>query len=77
MNGFENLSIGGGVAGPTLLMLGLASTPASSASLLLNLEGLATMVIAWTVFRENVDRRILIGALSILAIAWLGRRTAW
>jgi drug/metabolite transporter (DMT)-like permease len=57
-------------------MLGLASTPASSASLLLNLEGLATMVIAWTVFRENVDWRIFIGALSILAgavvLSWQG-----
>src|SRR5437016_3407986 len=30
----------GGVAGPVLLMLGLASTPASSAALLLNLEAL-------------------------------------
>src|SRR5690349_5036396 len=30
----------GGVAGPLLLMLGLATTPASSAALLLNLEGL-------------------------------------
>ncbi len=59
--------LSGGVVGPVLLMLGLASTPASSASLLLNLEGLATMVIAWTVFRENVDRRILIGASAILA----------
>jgi drug/metabolite transporter (DMT)-like permease len=68
--------LSGGVAGPVLLMLGLASTPASSASLLLNLEGLATMVIAWTVFGENVDRRILIGALSILAgavvLSWQG-----
>jgi drug/metabolite transporter (DMT)-like permease len=68
--------LSGGVAGPVLLMLGLASTPASSASLLLNLEGLATMVIAWTVFRENVDWRIFIGALSILAgavvLSWQG-----
>lgn len=68
--------LSGGVAGPVLLMLGLASTTASSASLLLNLESLATMVIAWTVFRENVDWRILIGALSILAgavvLPWQG-----
>jgi drug/metabolite transporter (DMT)-like permease len=32
----------GGVAGPALLMIGLVSTSASSGSLLLNLEGLAT-----------------------------------
>ena len=66
---------GGGV-GPVLLMLGLAQTPASSAALLLNLEGLATMAIAWVVFRENVDRRLLLGAFAILAgamlLAWNG-----
>jgi drug/metabolite transporter (DMT)-like permease len=52
-------------------MLGLATTSASSASLLLNLEGLATMAIAWVVFRENVDRRLLLGAAAILAAAVL------
>lgn len=57
----------GGVAGPLLLMLGLARTDAASASLLLNLESLATMAIAWVVFRENVDRRLLLGAAAILA----------
>lgn len=57
----------GGIAGPAMLMLGLASTPASTASLLLNLEGLATMAIAWLVFRENVDHRLLLGAGAILA----------
>ena len=68
--------LAGGVAGPLLLMLGLTTTPASSAALLLNLEGLATMGIAWAVFRENVDRRLLLGALAILAgaalLAWQG-----
>ena len=61
----------GGIAGPLLLMLGLATTPASSAALLLNLEGLATMAIAWLAFRENVDRRLLLGAAVILAGAVL------
>jgi len=66
----------GGVAGPVLLMIGLASTPAASAALLLNLEGLATMAIAWLVLRENVDRRLLLGAFAILAgavlLSWQG-----
>ncbi|WP_292923389.1 DMT family transporter [Novosphingobium sp. SCN 63-17] len=66
----------GGVAGPLLLMLGLARTSAASGSLLLNLEGLATMAIAWVVFRENVDRRLMLGAFAILAgaaiLAWNG-----
>jgi drug/metabolite transporter (DMT)-like permease len=35
--------------------------------LLLNLEGLATMAIAWFVFKECVDRRLLLGAFAILA----------
>ncbi|MBI1182317.1 MAG: EamA family transporter [Alphaproteobacteria bacterium] len=67
----------GGLLGPLLLMLGLARTTASGASLLLNLEGLATMGIAWIVFRENVDRRLLLGAFSILAgallLSWEGQ----
>lgn len=66
----------GGVVGPLLLMLGLSRTPASSAALLLNVEGLATMAIAWIVFKENVDRRLLLGALAILAgavlLSWQG-----
>jgi drug/metabolite transporter (DMT)-like permease len=43
---------------------------------LLNVEGLATMAIAWIVFRENIDRRLLIGAFAILAgavvLSWRG-----
>lgn len=66
----------GGVIGPGLLMAGLATSSASSASLLLNLEGLATMAIAWVVFRENVDRRLLLGAAAILVgavlLSWRG-----
>jgi drug/metabolite transporter (DMT)-like permease len=69
--------LSGGVLGPLLLMLGLVRTEASAASLLLNLEGLATMGIAWVVFRENVDRRLLLGAFAILAgaalLSWQGR----
>ena len=61
----------GGCVGPVLLMFGLSLTTASSGSLLLNLEGLATMGIAWLVFRENVDRRLLVGAFAILAGAVL------
>ena len=56
----------GGAIGPALLMLGLARIPAASASLLLNAEGIATMVIAWVIFHENADRRILLGAGAIV-----------
>ena len=67
----------GGVAAPVLLMLGLSRTTASSAALLLNMEGLATMAIAWVVFRENVDRRLMLGAFAILVgaalLSWNGQ----
>src|SRR5947199_234245 len=46
--------LSGGMLGPILLMLGLTLTAASTAALLLNLEGLATMLIAWLLFWENV-----------------------
>jgi len=66
----------GGIAGPLLLMFGLSATSGATAALLLNLEGLATMGIAWVVFRENVDRRLLLGAAAILAgavlLSWQG-----
>lgn len=57
----------GGVAGPVLLLVGLLHTPASSASLLLNMEGVLTALLAWFVFRENFDRRIFLGMLFIVA----------
>ena len=67
----------GGVLGPVLLMLGLNLTDASTGSLLLNLEFLATMGIAWIVFRENVDARLIIGAFAILlgalVLSWEGQ----
>jgi drug/metabolite transporter (DMT)-like permease len=56
----------GGVAGPALLMLGLSTTPAATSSLLLNLEGVFTAVIAWVVFRENVDLQIFLGMVAIV-----------
>ncbi len=66
----------GGVIGPLLLMVGLSHTQASTAALLLNVESLATMGIAWVVFKESVDRRLLLGALAILAgaviLSWQG-----
>jgi drug/metabolite transporter (DMT)-like permease len=70
----------GGVLGPLLLMYGLVRTPASSASLLLNLEGVFTSLLAWLVFREHVPLRIVIGMLAIVAggavLSWEGH-LAW
>jgi drug/metabolite transporter (DMT)-like permease len=67
----------GGVVAPILLMQGLAVTPASSASLLLNLEGVLTALLAWFVFKENFDRRIMLGMAAILIggvlVSWQSR----
>jgi len=57
----------GGVLAPVLLMMGLRQTPASTSSLLLNLEGVFTAGLAWFVFRENFDRRIFAGMALITA----------
>lgn len=59
--------LSGGALGPLLLMLGLARTPASGASLLLNLEAVFTAALAWVVFREHVHRRIAVGMIAIVA----------
>ncbi|HEY5811992.1 MAG TPA: EamA family transporter [Terrimicrobiaceae bacterium] len=56
----------GGIVGPALLLLGLMTTSASAASLLLNLEAVATAAIAWIVFHENVDKRVGAGFAFIL-----------
>jgi drug/metabolite transporter (DMT)-like permease len=70
----------GGVVGPLLLLYGLLRTPASSASLLLNLEAVFTSVIAWLLFREHVPIRIALGMLAIVAggalLSWEGH-IAW
>src|ERR1035437_774328 len=72
--------VAGGVVGPVLLMWGLLATPASSASLLLNLEGVLTALLAWFVFKENFDTRIALGMALIAAggvcLSWSGQPEA-
>ncbi len=71
----------GGIAGPLLLLAGLRQTDASTGALLLNVESIATMAIAWIIFRENVDRRLLAGAAAILSgaviLTWNGHGIAF
>ena len=57
---------GGGIA-PVLLLVGLSALPASHAALLLNAEAVLTALLAWLVFKENVDRRIAVGMAAIVA----------
>lgn len=57
----------GGVAGPVLLLLGLARAPAASVSLWLNLETVATAVLAWLFFREHLGLRTGLAAACVVA----------
>ncbi len=58
--------IAGGITAPVFLMFGLASSQASTASLFLNFESVFSALIAWFIFRENFDRRILLGMIAIV-----------
>lgn len=49
--------ISGGILAPIILMISLQNTPASTASLLLNFEGVGTTVIALLFFKEAIGRR--------------------
>jgi drug/metabolite transporter (DMT)-like permease len=66
----------GGIVAPGLLMYGLAGTSAAATALLLNLEPIFTVLLAWFVFGEGVDGRIAFGMTAIaagaLVLAWQG-----
>lgn len=49
--------ISGGILAPIILMVSLQNTPASTASLLLNFEGVGTTIIALLFFKEAISRR--------------------
>jgi len=70
----------GGVAAPGLLMFGLSGTSAAATSLLLNLEPIFTVLLAWLCFGEAIGGRIALGMTAIaagaLALSWQGGGTA-
>jgi len=49
--------LSGGILAPIVLLVSLQTTPASTASLLLNFEGVGTTIIALFFFKEAVSRR--------------------
>ncbi|MDD2715763.1 MAG: DMT family transporter [Candidatus Wallbacteria bacterium] len=57
--------LAGGVAAPIILMYSLKSTPAATASLLLNFECVATSILAFLIFHEAVGSRIWAGLFLI------------
>jgi drug/metabolite transporter (DMT)-like permease len=55
-------------------MFGLTRISGATASLMLNLQAVLTALLAWVVFNENADRRIVWGMIAIIAsgmvLAW-------
>lgn len=66
--------VAGGAIGPVLLVAGLARTSAASASLLLNTELVATVVLAALFFREHLGPRVWASAglitLASVVLTW-------
>ena len=64
----------GGVLGPIALLMGLQQTTGATASLLLNLEAVLTALIAWLIFKESADKRLVLGmaviVLGSLTLSW-------
>lgn len=69
--------LSGGIAAPLLFTFGLRDTAGASASLLLNLEAVLTVALAWFAFREHYGARVVLGMALIVAacalLAWGGR----
>lgn len=68
--------LSGGIGAPILLLVSLQQTPAATASLLLNFEGVATTLIAALVFKEALSRRavwaVLCVTLASVLLSWDG-----
>jgi drug/metabolite transporter (DMT)-like permease len=65
------LVVAGGVVAPVLMLVGLDRVSGVTGSLLMNLEGPFTLVIALLVFGEHLDRRGLVGSIVIFVAAAL------
>ena len=57
--------VAGGAVGPALLTAGLVDTPAATASLLLNMELVTTVILAATLFREHLGRNMILAAALV------------
>lgn len=61
----------GGVVAPIILMTSLKITPASTAALLLNFEGVSTTLIALFFFKESIGKKVWIAVICITAASIL------
>ncbi len=72
--------LSGGVVAPLLFTFGLRDTAGATASLLLNLETVLTVLLAWFAFREHTSARVVIGMILIVAacalLGWGGREVS-
>jgi len=68
--------LAGGVAAPIVFLFGLKSTPAATASLLLNFEAVATTLIAVLFFRESGGLRTWI-AVAVITLASILLSLKW
>lgn len=57
----------GAMVGPVALAWGLQHTSGTSASLMLTLEAVFTALLAWRLYGESIDRRVLWAMLLLLA----------
>lgn len=73
--------VAGGVIAPVLLLWGLRGSGAATASLLLNLEGVLTTLLAALLFREAVSGRIWLATLVMAAagaiLGWRAGSGGW
>ena len=58
--------LSGGILGPAFLTYGIAHISGATASLLLNLEAVLTSLIAWFVFKEHFEKKIVYGMIFIV-----------
>ena len=61
--------LAGGVIAPLCLVYGIKYGRASEVTLLLNLEAVATTIIAWLVFKEHVSSHVWVGKVLIVLAA--------
>ena len=63
---FSLATIFGGLLGPAFLTYGVHYLSGSTASLLLNLEAVLTSLIAWFIFKEHFEKKIVYGMILII-----------
>jgi drug/metabolite transporter (DMT)-like permease len=61
------MALFGAVIGPVALAWGLQHTSGTSASLMLTLEAVFTALLAWRLYGETVDRRVVLAMTALLA----------